>query len=219
MIFLWAFGNAVCAKVGNGWFPLIYVGLGVLAGVSHLLVDVSPVVGASGAINGIVGMYLIFYPLNDVTMFYFIFLRPGTTELSGYWVIAMWFVFDVWGMLAGGGGVAYAAHVGGLVFGCALGVALLLSGLVRMDKDEKSLLEVLGMKVPREEPEPRPFTPHPAMPTPAAPRSVPAAAADAVDDRVRFSCACGNSLVARKRFAGREAKCPKCAATVRVPGA
>jgi len=142
-------------------------------------------------------------------------------------VIVLWFVFDVWGMLAGGGEVAYAAHIGGLVFGCALGAALLLSGLVRMDKDEKSLPELLGMKVPREEPEPRPFTPHPAMPAPAAPPrpTVPAAgpaipaAADDAEDRIRFPCACGNPLVARRRFAGREAKCPKCAATVRVPGA
>jgi membrane associated rhomboid family serine protease len=59
LIFLWAFGNAVCAKVGNLVFVLLFVALGVWAGAVHLLVDGRPAIGASGAMNGVVGMYLV----------------------------------------------------------------------------------------------------------------------------------------------------------------
>src|SRR5438552_16812297 len=55
MLFLWLFGNAVCAKVGNLAYPLIYFGLAALVGLADQLVDPRPAVGASGAINGIVG--------------------------------------------------------------------------------------------------------------------------------------------------------------------
>ena len=58
MIFLWVFGNAICAKVGNLAYVLIYLGLGVFSAMVHLVFDGMPAVGASGAINGIVGMFL-----------------------------------------------------------------------------------------------------------------------------------------------------------------
>ena len=67
LIFLWVFGNAVCSKLGNLWYPPLYIGLGVLAGVSHLLFCGGRAIGASGAINGVVGMYLVFFPENSVS--------------------------------------------------------------------------------------------------------------------------------------------------------
>ena len=54
MLFLWVFGNAICAKVGNVAYIATYLGLGVLAAIVHLLADGAPAVRASGAINGIV---------------------------------------------------------------------------------------------------------------------------------------------------------------------
>ena len=56
LVSLWVFGNAVCAKVGNVAYPFMYVGLGLAAIVSHILISGEPAVGASGAISGIVGM-------------------------------------------------------------------------------------------------------------------------------------------------------------------
>src|SRR5262245_52643120 len=57
MLFLFLFGNAICAKAGNVLFPVLYLLLGWIAIAVHILVDGRPAIGASGAINGIVGMY------------------------------------------------------------------------------------------------------------------------------------------------------------------
>ena len=147
MIFLWTFGNAVCAKVGNVAFLLIYLVLGFAASATHLALSAEPAIGASGAINGIVGMYLVMYPLNNVSMFYTFFLRyNGTFDISSFWMILLWFVFDVWGASSGAGRVAYWAHLGGFAAGFVIALALLLVGLVQMDdRSERSLLDVFGV--------------------------------------------------------------------------
>ena len=66
MWFLWLFGNAVCAKVGNLVYLLIYLMLGLTSGVVAYTIDPRPAVGASGAINGVVGMFVVWYPLNNI---------------------------------------------------------------------------------------------------------------------------------------------------------
>ncbi len=65
LLFLWVFGNSVCAKIGNILYLPIYLFVGLCAGVSYLIFSGNmPMLGASGAINGIVGMYLVFFPTN-----------------------------------------------------------------------------------------------------------------------------------------------------------
>ncbi len=148
LIFLWVFGNAVCQKIGNGKYIPIYLVLGLIAAMASLLFTAHPergMIGASGAINGIVGMYLILYPRNDIWMFYWWgFYWHGTFEISGYWMILMWLVFDILGAVYGGGNTAYFAHLGGFAAGAAGAVALLLTRCVVMDeKDEESLLDLI----------------------------------------------------------------------------
>ena len=147
MIFLWLFGNAVCAKVGNVAYLPLYLSVGLFSAMSHLLFCGSPALGASGAINGIVGMYLVFYPLNDVSMFYWWWYRIGTFHLSGFWVILMWFIFDVYGAVSGSEGIAYWAHIGGFLSGVAVAVILLVLKSVFNFKDERSLLDVMGINL------------------------------------------------------------------------
>jgi membrane associated rhomboid family serine protease len=148
MLFLWVFGNAVCAKVGNLAYPVVYLGLGVAAGLAHMLLDGRPMVGASGAINGIVGVYVIWYLLNDISCWYLYWVfgagGTGTFQVSSYWMVLLWFAFDLVGALLGGGGVAYLAHLAGLGAGAGLSVLLLTVGLVEMDEGERSLLQVLS---------------------------------------------------------------------------
>jgi len=57
MLYLWVFGNAVCERIGNVAHGLVFIATGVLAGVVHNIFDGTPAVGASGAINGIIGLY------------------------------------------------------------------------------------------------------------------------------------------------------------------
>jgi membrane associated rhomboid family serine protease len=147
-IFLWTFGNAVCAKLGNIWYPAVYIGLGMAAGVIHLIFDGSPTIGASGAINGIVGMYIVLYPMNSLSCVYFLFFRFGRFSLSGFWMILLWLVFDILGALARGGHVAYFAHVGGFAAGFALAFFAVWRGWIEMEPDEKSLVQIL-LKQPR----------------------------------------------------------------------
>ena len=76
LIFLWVFGNAVCAKFNNWRYIPFYLCLGIIAASFHLLLDGRSAIGASGAIYGVMGAFLILYPLNSITCFYWVFL-PG----------------------------------------------------------------------------------------------------------------------------------------------
>lgn len=145
MLSLWVFGNAVCAKVGNLWFPLVYAGLGVASASWAYALDPRPVIGASGAISGLVGMYVMWYLLNDITCFYMFGLRPGTFSVSSFWVIGFWFVGDLWGALGERTGIAYMNHVTGMVWGAALATLLVALHVIVMDRDERSLLDVMGI--------------------------------------------------------------------------
>lgn len=145
MLFLWSFGNAVCAKVGNGMYFGLFFLLAALAGTAHNLFSGMPAIGASGAINGVVGLFLVFFPRNDVRVFWLFFIRWGTFSISAGWMILLWVCFDIWGIARGGEGVAYWAHLGGFASGVAIGVVGLKRNWVRMTKTECSLLEVLGV--------------------------------------------------------------------------
>lgn len=146
MLFLWVFGNAICAKIGQVGYVFVYAALAWMAAASFLVLDGGSAVGASGAINGIVGVFLVWYPLNSISCIYWFYIRGGTFSVSSYWMILLWLAFDTFGLVSEGGGVAYSAHVGGLVAGVALGTVLLKLRLVEMTQDERSLLDVLKLR-------------------------------------------------------------------------
>ncbi len=157
MLFLWVFGNAVCAKVGNLAYPLIYLGLGFLAGMTAYLIDPRPAVGASGAINGIVGMFVVWYLLNELSCWYcywfFGVANAGQFSVSSFWMVLLWLAFDIWGALKGEGAIGYVAHLAGFAVGFLAAILLLVLGWVQMERGERSLLQILTGS---EEPEPRP---------------------------------------------------------------
>ena len=204
-LFLWVFGNAICAKVGNVLFPAIYVGLGLVAGLTHLVLDGGPVVGASGAINGVIGMYLVLYPLNSVSCaFWFVYIGK-TFNISGLWLILLWLAYDIWGATAGGGSVAYFAHLGGFAAGAGLAVLMLKMQWLQVEPYEESLLQVINRKWGRTPPERFVDTP--------APRPVPAAVAPALGTSgapILVRCGCGQALQAARKHLGKTVKCPAC---------
>jgi membrane associated rhomboid family serine protease len=143
MIFLWVFGNALSGVMHDLDFALAYLGCGVFAGALHLLIDGSPAIGASGAISGLLGMYLAVYPKNEIHCFYW-FFRPGSFELRGYILIIGWFIWDVISAVRGEPGIASWAHVGGTVAGFFAGILLLKLGRVyRGDYENPTVLDLL----------------------------------------------------------------------------
>lgn len=133
MIFLWVFGNIVCGTVTNIAFPFLYIFLGLAASATHLAFDGRPALGASGAINGIVGMALILFPVNRLKCWYAfsmpfmgIMWKSGTFQTRAYWMIFAWAVFDILGVVFGGGNTAYWAHIGGFAMGLAVASCLVL---------------------------------------------------------------------------------------------
>jgi len=132
MLFLWIFGDNIEDRLGHIRYLIYYLVCGVLASLAHVVTTAMfassqssmlvPSLGASGAISGVLGGYILLHPTRRVTVILFRFL----TDVPAYVAIGLWFVFQLisgLGMLGGGsqqGGVAYAAHVGGFVAGLIL---------------------------------------------------------------------------------------------------
>jgi len=126
MLYLWIFGNNIEDAMGHFRFIGFYLICGVIAAMSHAMVDpgsVAPMIGASGAISGVLGAYLLLYPRAHVYVlipFGFFFWR---TYVPAFLVLGFWFVLQLISSTTstgGGGGVAWFAHIGGFVAGMAL---------------------------------------------------------------------------------------------------
>ena len=147
LLFLWVFGNAVCAMTSNLIYPVLFAGFGLVAAAAHVAFDGDPAIGASGAINGVVGMAFAMYPINRVSVFWFVLFRAGTFELPLWVLTLIWFAFDAYGALNGSGGVAYWAHLGGFVSGVVVGVtALKLRWVTLTEYDNASLVDIFRRK-------------------------------------------------------------------------
>lgn len=144
MLFLWVFGNAICSKLGSFAYSILYLGCGLAGAAAHMLFDGRPCVGASAAINGIVGAFAVWYPLNTVHCLWLFQIHPTWFSLSSYWLILMWLIFDILGARFGLGRTAYWAHLGGFFCGAVVASLLVLSGLIKMNSWEKSLFQALG---------------------------------------------------------------------------
>jgi len=132
MLFLWIFGDNIEDRLGHIRYVIFYLLCGVIASLAHVFATAAfasdpsallvPSLGASGAISGVLGGYILLRPSKQVTVFLFRFL----TQVPAWVAIGIWFAFQLvsgLGMLGGGsqqGGVAYAAHIGGFVAGLVL---------------------------------------------------------------------------------------------------
>jgi len=128
MLFLWIFGDNVEHRIGHVLYLVFYLVAGVIASFAQILVNtdsVIPTLGASGAISGVLGAYLVMFPTNRVTVFLFRFLVPVPAIVA----IGLWAVLQFINGLGAfavteetGGGVAYTAHIGGFLAGVAAGL-------------------------------------------------------------------------------------------------
>jgi membrane associated rhomboid family serine protease len=147
MLFLFVFGNAVNAKIGQVPFLAAYLGLGALAGLVSL-VFYPGVIGASGAVMGLTGVFLVFYPLNEIAVYTQLSLQlSGDAWRFPSWLYILFYMaLDLLGVLVGGQGIAYVAHLTGGLAGAALALGLLAAGLYPPDRGERNLLQVLGFQ-------------------------------------------------------------------------
>jgi membrane associated rhomboid family serine protease len=127
-------------------YVLAYLATGAVAGLSWLLIgDGETLIGASGAVMGVVGLFAIYYPKNEVRMFYFVVFRWGTFSVSAIWLILIYFGLDLYGTVFGSGdSVAYIAHVIGALLGAGVGWVLVARRIVPSDANEVNLLQMLG---------------------------------------------------------------------------
>lgn len=127
LLFLWVFGDNVEHRIGHVPYLAFYLVAGVVASFAQILIDTSsfiPTLGASGAISGVLGAYLVMFPTNRITVL--VFLRPiGVPAILaiGLWA-AFQFIngFGAFAVTEQTGGVAYMAHIGGFVAGVVAGV-------------------------------------------------------------------------------------------------
>jgi membrane associated rhomboid family serine protease len=129
MFFLWVFGNNIEDAMGHGRFVVFYLLCGVAAAAAQIMVSPAsaiPMVGASGAISGVLGGYLLLYPRVKVHTLVFFGFYATTIALPAYVMLGYWIILQLLGglpALAGvdtGGGVAFWAHIGGFVAGLIL---------------------------------------------------------------------------------------------------
>jgi membrane associated rhomboid family serine protease len=124
MLFLWVFGDNVEHRAGRIPFIVAYLLAGLVGSLAQILSSTDspiPTLGASGAISGVLGAYLVLFPGNRVTVFLFRFL----TQVPALVAIGMWIAFQVFAQFAapvGEGGVAYLAHIGGFAAGVVAGL-------------------------------------------------------------------------------------------------
>ncbi|HKB80861.1 MAG TPA: rhomboid family intramembrane serine protease [Thermoanaerobaculia bacterium] len=134
MLYLWIFGDNIEDRLGHGKYALFYLLCGFLATISHAVFNASstvPSIGASGAIAGVLGAYLVLFPKAQVKtlipVFFFIFIR----DIPAVIVLGLWFILQLFVGVASigpaaqnAGGVAYFAHIGGFISGMVLVVLM-----------------------------------------------------------------------------------------------
>jgi membrane associated rhomboid family serine protease len=134
MLYLWIFGDNVEEVLGTVRYVLVYLACGLAGSLAQIAAapdSFIPTLGASGAIAGLMGLYLVWFPYNRVRVLLFRFI----TEVPAVVVIGLWIVLQVWsglgsiGQLGEVGGVAYLAHIGGAATGIV--VAFLFQDLAR----------------------------------------------------------------------------------------
>jgi membrane associated rhomboid family serine protease len=143
LLFLWIFGNAVCSKVGNVLYPIIYIVAGLWVGIIHLIFVGRPMVGASGAIYAIIGVYLVLYPYNYIKCIFVFILYIRRITIAGFWIILLWVILNVLGAASGYIAKAYFAHLGGFFFGVITAFILTKLGVIKKDSADDAIFRAL----------------------------------------------------------------------------
>ena len=132
MLFLWIFGDNMEEEFGHVGFLVFYLACGLAAALAQLAsapLSQVPTVGASGAIAGVMGGYLLLFPKAKVDILIFIIFIIRIISIPAWIMLGLWFIFQLFGGVGSNadmGGVAYWAHAGGFIAGAFLTIPLFL---------------------------------------------------------------------------------------------
>ena len=136
MLFLWVFADNIEDAFGHAAFAMFYLVCGIMAGLAHVLLapgSGAPLVGASGAVSGVLGAYMVLYPKARVWILLFLRLP---LRIGALWVLGGWFVLQIFSYWLDAGeaeqGIAWGAHIGGFVSGAAITYAIRRRLLIRI---------------------------------------------------------------------------------------
>lgn len=122
MLFLWIFGDNIEDSLGHVKFILFYLLTGLIASSAHVLAvpdSTVPMIGASGAIAGVLGAYFVLFPRANVKTLIFLFVIVTIVRIPAVYFLGIWFVFQILSSNSGAG-IAWYAHIGGFVSGAVL---------------------------------------------------------------------------------------------------
>lgn len=134
MLFLWIFGDNIEDTLGHASFFVFYIFTGLAASSAHIAFNPDstiPMVGASGAIAGILGAYFLLFPRAHVQTLVIFFFIVRVIKVPALVFLGLWFVFQVLNSTGGANGVAWGAHIGGFAAGTGTMLILRLSGRLK----------------------------------------------------------------------------------------
>ncbi|MCZ6779167.1 MAG: rhomboid family intramembrane serine protease [Acidobacteriota bacterium] len=123
MLYLWIFGDNIEDSMGHGRFLAFYFVCATVAALSQTLANpqsIVPMIGASGAVSGILGAYCIRFPRAKVLVLFYFFFFARVVRVPAFILLGLWFFVQLVLAANGGGGVAWHAHLGGFVCGALL---------------------------------------------------------------------------------------------------
>lgn len=127
MLFLWIFGDNIEDAFGHVKFLLFYIFAGAVASLTHIMMEPAstvPMIGASGAVAGVLGAYFMLFPRANVKTLVFLFIFATFVRIPAVIFLGFWFIMQIFG-LGYGGGIAWYAHIGGFVAGALTAVMFL----------------------------------------------------------------------------------------------
>jgi membrane associated rhomboid family serine protease len=121
MLFMWIFGDNIEDRFGHFRFIIFYLGAGVIASMVQVLVNPAsdaPIIGASGAVAGVLGAYFLLFPTAQVKTLIFLLFFVSVVKIPAVVFLGFWFLIQI-ASSAYGGGIAWYAHIGGFIAGMA----------------------------------------------------------------------------------------------------
>ncbi len=123
MLYLWVFGNNIEDTLGHSRFLIFYLVCGFFAAFLHTLSDMNstiPMIGASGAIAGVLGAYILLFPRANVSTLFIFIIFIKVIKVPAVLILGLWFLIQLLNAGTEGGSIAWYAHVGGFLTGLIL---------------------------------------------------------------------------------------------------